>query len=308
VRFFRSLALAGAVSSFLVALLGSWVRVNNAGLTCPDWPLCNGAIVPALRGGVVLEWSHRAGAYLVSLVVVATLVAGWRLRSRIRGLVPALGTLAALLVAQVLLGGATVLLGNSPISVMLHWGTGMALFATFVVLTIQALTAPANGPARFDAAAAQLLALAAVIAFVTMCIGSYVGSSYAGLACPAFPQCDGTLLGHTDAQRLQMLHRIAAALLALAAIASVAAAWIGSPRVRRFALIGLTLVGVQVALGAVNVAFALPLLLREAHAANAALVFIAYVIAATLALLEPFPSLARASNAPVRNEPAAATR
>jgi heme A synthase len=303
VQLFRSLTLAGAASAFLVAILGSWVRVNNAGLTCPDWPLCKGAIVPALQGGVVLEWSHRAGAYAVSLMVVATLLAGWRLRSRIRGLLPALAALGALLVAQVLLGGATVLLGNSPLSVTLHWGTGMALFATFVVLAIQTMLA-ASGPPRLDASTAWLLGLAAAIAFVTMCIGSYVGSSYAGLACPAFPQCDATLLGHTDAQRLQMLHRIAAALLVLAAIVSASAAWLGSPRVRRFALLGVALVGVQVLLGAANVAWALPPLLREAHAANAALVFIAYVVAATLALFEPLPFPERA-RAP-RSEPMAA--
>jgi heme A synthase len=305
VQFFRGLTLAGALAAFLVAILGSWVRVNGAGLTCPDWPLCNGAIVPALQGGVVLEWSHRAGAYAVSLIVVATLVAGWRVRSQIRGLVPVLGALAALLVAQVLLGGATVLLGNSPLSVMLHWGTGMALFATFVVLAIQSMLAT-SGPARFDAGTARLLGLAAAIAFVTMCIGSYVGSSYAGLACPAFPQCDATLLGHTDAQRLQMLHRIAAALLALAAIVSATAAWLASPRVRRFALLGVALVGVQVLLGAANVAWALPSALREAHAANAALVFIAYVVAATLALFEPLERPAPASTATVRSEPMAA--
>jgi len=303
VQLFRNLTLAGAASAFLVAILGSWVRVNNAGLTCPDWPLCKGAIVPALQGGVVLEWSHRAGAYAVSLIVVATLLAGWRLCSRIRGLLQSLVALGALLVAQVLLGGATVLLGNTPLSVMLHWGTGMALFAMFVVLAIQTMLA-ASGPPRFDASTAWLLGLAAAIAFVTMCIGSYVGSSYAGLACPAFPQCDGTLLGHTDAQRLQMLHRIAAALLVLAAIVSASAAWLGSPRVRRFALLGVALVGVQVLLGAANVAWALPPLLREAHAANAALVFIAYVVAATLALFEPlpFPERARA----LRSEPMAA--
>lgn len=304
-QFFRSLTLAGAASAFLVAILGSWVRVNNAGLTCPDWPLCKGALVPALQGGVVLEWSHRVGAYAVSLIVVATLLAGWRLRARIVGLVPVLGALAALLVTQVLLGGATVLLGNSPLSVMLHWGTGMALFATFVVLGMQALLA-AGGPARFDAATARLLGLAAAIAFVTMCIGSYVGSSYAGLACPSFPQCDASLFGHNDAQWLQMLHRIAAALLALAAIVSAVAAWLGSPRVRRFALLGVALVGVQVLLGAANVAWALPPLLREAHAANAALVFIAYVVAAALALFEPLPPLVPATAAVVRSEPMAA--
>ena len=34
------------------------------GMTCPDWPLCQGEVVPVLDGGVVLEWSHRMVALL----------------------------------------------------------------------------------------------------------------------------------------------------------------------------------------------------------------------------------------------------
>src|SRR5512143_280754 len=43
---FRRLALAGLVLCFVVVVLGAYVRLNAAGLGCPDWPGCYGHITP----------------------------------------------------------------------------------------------------------------------------------------------------------------------------------------------------------------------------------------------------------------------
>jgi cytochrome c oxidase assembly protein subunit 15 len=144
----------------------------------------------------------------------------------------------------------------------------------------------------FGDGAAPSLCLAALFAFVTMCVGAYVSSSYAGLACTTVPICDGSLLGHGAAQLAQMLHRFAATAFFFAAIVATYAAWHGgSRRVRAFATLGLSLVSVQIVLGVANVLWALPTALREAHAANAGATFLAFVIAAILAALEPYRAL-----------------
>ncbi|GAC1302776.1 MAG: heme A synthase CtaA [Vulcanimicrobiaceae bacterium] len=292
-KIFRAFAVASAMLAFVIAVLGSWVRINNAGLTCPDWPLCNGQLVPSLHGGVVLEWSHRLVAFIESFVVLGAIVTGFRARRRIAGVTPALVVLGVIFALQVSLGGATVFLANSPLSVMLHWGMGMALLATLTALAVVATLAPTpRGTLRIGDGAAPALALAAGFAFVTMCVGAYVSSSYAGLACATVPGCDGTIFGHTAAQLVQMLHRLGAVAFAIVALIATASSWSAGGGVRAFAGLGLGLLAAQIALGIGNVLWHLPIGLREAHAANAGATFLAFVIAAVLAAFDARPALA----------------
>ncbi len=45
------LALAADAVALLTLMLGSWTRINGAGLTCPDWPLCHGRFLPSMGDG-----------------------------------------------------------------------------------------------------------------------------------------------------------------------------------------------------------------------------------------------------------------
>jgi cytochrome c oxidase assembly protein subunit 15 len=312
VKVFRTFAAGSALLAFVLAVLGSWVRINNAGLTCPDWPLCHGQLVPALHGGIVLEWSHRLVAFVETFFVLGAIVTGLRERKAVAGVAPALVALALIFALQVSLGGITVLLANSPLSVMLHWGMGMALLADLTILAVLAWRKP-QPTARERATRASgfpvagILALTATLAFVTMCAGAYVSSSYAGLACTLVPGCGDTAFGQTAAQHVQMLHRVLAAGVALAALVAAVIAKDASFAVRSFAWTGAALVAAQIALGIGNVVWRLPIGLREAHAANAGATFLAFVIATVLAALEPLPGGA-AQVAPAESTARAAGR
>lgn len=291
------LSAAAVAVAYGEVMLGSWTRINGAGMTCPDYPLCRGALVPSLSGGTVWEWTHRLTAALLSLLVIAVLVRAWNLRRQAGFVTPAAAVVAVLFGFQVFLGAATVHLSNSPASVVWHWGTAMVLVASLAVLAIFAYAAHRS----YDAPAANTLvtgslAASTAIAFVTMCVGAYVSSSGAGLACIDIPACAGHMVVYTPGQYVQMLHRFLAAGALLSAAASFALAWAmraGGP-VRFFAALAFGLVLVQVLLGLLNVALRLPVDLREAHAANAALVFLAFVCATAFACLEHTREFARA--------------
>lgn len=278
-------------------MLGSWTRINGAGMTCPDYPLCHGEFIPSMGAGTVWEWTHRVTAALLSLLVIGVLASAWRLRKAARFVTPAGSIVAALFAFQLFLGAATVHLSNSPISVVWHWGTAMAFVASLAAMAIFAYTserATDEAPSRRQTVVLAALATTSLIAFVTMCAGAYVSSSGAGLACVDVPGCAGNVVVYTPGQYVQMLHRFVAAICLLSAVLSFSLVWAlgAAARVRVAASIGLGLVFVQIVLGLLNVALRLPIELREAHAANAALVFLAFVCASAFAALSA-PQLSR---------------
>jgi heme A synthase len=83
-----------------------------------------------------------------------------------------------------------------------------------------------------------------------------------------------------------MLHRAIAGVFLV--FATVAAYWAAGAtgRVRAASLSAFAFVLVQIGLGIANVVWALPTPLREAHAANAGITFLAYVTAFVLATLD----------------------
>jgi heme A synthase len=284
---FRAFSLAAAIAAFALAVLGSWIRINGAGMTCPDWPLCHGAVVPILDGGVVLEWSHRMVALLEGVLLLGAIATGWRARRDIAGVTPLLLALGGIFVVQVALGAGTVAVANSPLSVVAHWGMAMLFLAVLTALAIVAVVAP-RPTTRAQNGLFPLLWVAAAGAFVTMCAGAFVSSSGAGLACSSLPGCEpGSWNGTSAAEGAQMMHRVLAGIFF--ALATVVAYWgaLGTtPRVRNAALVAYALIVLQVMLGMANVVWQLPLGLREAHAANAAATFIAFVGAIVFAAID----------------------
>jgi heme A synthase len=285
VKTLARLSLAAVLVAYGEVMLGSWTRINGAGMTCPDYPLCHGEFIPSMGGGTVWEWTHRLTAALLSVLVAAVLVTAWRLRKRAPFVARAAWVIGGLFAFQVFLGAATVHLSNSPISVVWHWGTAMAFVASLAAMCIFAYTSPAStqqGRLAQRRIVSGALAGTALVAFATMCIGAYVSSSGAGLACLDVPVCAGHVVVYTSGQYVQMLHRFVAAACVLCAAVSFALVWgLGaSPRVRIAASAGIALLFVQILLGLLNVALRLPIDLREAHAANAALVFLSFVSAA----------------------------
>ena len=129
--------LAG-VTFFLMAL-GSATRVMNAGLSCPDWPLCYGELVPRSQMDlqVFLEWFHRVVATTVGLGAIVLVGTSWLLRRSLPSWLPwaSLGALS-LVVFQGILGGLTVTELLRFDIVTAHLGTGLLFFSLLLSIGI----------------------------------------------------------------------------------------------------------------------------------------------------------------------------
>lgn len=290
----RRLAFAALALTFVVVVVGAYVRLSDAGLGCPDWPLCYGRPIPD-AGEDVRAWKemvHRWLAGTLGLLLFALLLVAWRTRQS-RALA---SVIAALVVFQAALGMWTVTMLLKPVIVTAHLAGGMTLLALLVWLCLEragyGTTVHARGLRR-----AAALALAAVA--LQILLGGWVSANYAALACPDLPLClgralppmdfangfhvvrelgrthDGELLPQTALVAIHWSHRM----FALVVVAVVAWAAIRASQLYRAlgVLIG-ALLALQFSLGIANVAFSVPLALAAAHNAGAAALLAALVV------------------------------
>ena len=213
---YRALVFAATALAFVVIVAGAYVRLNDAGLGCPDWPGCYGEISPAhakerisqavkAQGGehgpvstgkAWREMGHRYLAGALGILILVMAIAAWRARaSRVDALLPS--ALVVLVALQAALGMWTVTLLLKPVIVTLHLLGGMATFALLAWLVARELDLGLWLARR--AVSLRKWALAALaIVFVQIALGGWVSSNYAALACVDFPACHGQWLPAMD--------------------------------------------------------------------------------------------------------------
>ena len=130
-----------AVLVFGQSVLGALVRHTDAGMACPDFPLCLGQVVPPLVNvPITAHFVHRVLAIVTTAVVVGSFLWAYQAdvsSSQRRWLAAA----AALVIVQVGLGIASVLSVLAVAPVSLHTLVAAALLSVLVrVATLARLT------------------------------------------------------------------------------------------------------------------------------------------------------------------------
>ncbi len=286
-----SCGLSLLTSHLVVALIalvgiGGATRVMEAGLACPDWPLCYGSLLPGRQMNlqVFLEWFHRLDAFLVGLALLFLQVWSLIRRDRLPSWLPwASGAALLLVVLQGGLGALTVTRLLRFDLVTAHLSTALALVALVSCLhqglagTLPStVSSPLPSAPERGSTAALLVRLqrhawwlvaagAALLVFGQAVSGALMASRWAS----------GRCLASGDACRWLALHRQLASPVALCVLLVSAGLLLVPERRQRhwpYALAAGLLVVLQVVLGLLTLRLSLAApLVTVAHQITAAL-------------------------------------
>lgn len=195
------------VLTFIVVVLGAFVRLSDAGLGCPDWPGCYGHIgVPESQAelshaetkfGQTVEpakaWKEMIHRYVAStvgfLILIMCCLAAFRRKSVTQPLLPPLALLI-LVIFQGLLGMWTVTLLVKPIIVSAHLIGGMSTLGLlwWILLTQGRYFAPNSISNAYKLRRLAIVAL--VVLVIQIFLGAWTSTNYAATACgSSFPTC-----------------------------------------------------------------------------------------------------------------------
>jgi cytochrome c oxidase assembly protein subunit 15 len=192
----RKLRWKIAIATFILMAIGSATRVMNAGLACPDWPLCYGTLFPGQQMNlqVFLEWFHRLDAALIGVMTIVLVgLTGWH-----RKALPAWTPWAALsalglIVFQGVLGGLTVTQLLRFDIVTAHLGTALLFFSTLLVMGTLLLPYQATGTVG---KLPWVSLTAAILVYLQSLSGGLVGSQWALHQCLMVSQLFSVMNAH----------------------------------------------------------------------------------------------------------------
>ncbi|GAA6135543.1 COX15/CtaA family protein [Oceaniserpentilla sp. 4NH20-0058] len=281
-------ALFNILLTLLVITLGALTRLLDAGLGCPDWPVCYGHPFPISNEAAIefTQWQFDSGKawmemihrYAASALGLSILIQAALIWPRYLGALRWLAVfLCVWVVLQGLFGMWTVTLRLWPPVVSAHLlGGAVTLGAQFLIWRV--ITSNREPQWR-----SWWSAFALIIIF-QMALGAWTSSHYAGLACPDFPTCQGNWWVEINAEILhspmvegdeylggigsnhqrmaiQWVHRLGALAVLLLFILLV---FKYPLQKRRLAFCG-SILFIQISLGILNAVWLLPLSLALLH-------------------------------------------
>lgn len=216
---YKRLVAFTTVLTFLLIMLGAFVRLTDAGLGCPDWPGCYGKLTPThaaeeiaqaveIQGGTHgpvsmpkawKEMAHRYVATFLGFLIIGIMALAWKKRAELKQS-PALATWLFFAVClQGAFGAWTVTMLLKPAIVTGHLIGGMTILGMLTWLWLRQ-TSPARtvAPPR-NRSGLRILARVGLVAVAAQIIlGGWVSTNYAAVVCTDFPTCQGSMWPHME--------------------------------------------------------------------------------------------------------------
>lgn len=278
--------------TFIMILLGGIVKTTGSSLACPDWPTCNGSLVPPMRGAVAIEHSHRLLGTVIGILTALMVLFTVPYRKMDPKLHKAALLALVFVIIQGLLGGLTVLTRITPAISAFHLALSHLFFGVLLFVYYKSCEhreppqekLPQEIPSKF----LRNAKIATVLVFVQICLGAIIRhydlGGVCGLGWENSVFCADLVTGNHTVwpmndlkQELHMLHRLNGILVLVSLIALTIpllkfAKQIGHKSLRRLiiaihavvtlqVLVGISVVGTSIALHPITLHLALGLTL-----------------------------------------------
>jgi len=275
-KFLKNFLRILIIMTFILISLGGAVRAMNAGLSCPDWPLCFGKFVPDFHVQVYYEFIHRCLAGLVAIFTFC-LAIYFHIKKFPKKNLKTIWMGISILLIQIVFGGLTVLKLLKFSVVTAHLIFGMTFLSTLLWLYFQLFDESNKLEEKTPKSFHIVLFLVTFMLAIQIILGGLVSTNYAGLACEGFPLCNGELIPTLSGLvGLHVKHRFWGYLTALAIFSFTKLIWKNkkqkwmNPQIVKYGTWLSILVILQICVGATNVLFQIPPIITVIHLALAA--------------------------------------
>ncbi|MBU8877540.1 COX15/CtaA family protein [Bacillus sp. FJAT-29790] len=257
------LAFVTIMITYALIVFGGYVATSNSGMGCgPEWPLCNGEVVPVLKGDTLIEFAHRVIGAILGLVAILLFIKILRAEVDTTTRSVAWGMIS-LLIGQVLLGAVVVVLDLPVTVVSIHLLIAMVFLACVIWIwrkfsleetgyAIHSYHSTVNEGKRKTIV--FHLNVIILLLFLTLAFGAYIKHENYGLAC-GWLDCQSSFFPVTIPEILQTIHRslaVASAIYILLLMFWAFSKKWGVPIQRRFMVMAM-IVFVQMLIGLVTV-------------------------------------------------------
>lgn len=172
---FRTLALVSLGGLYLVMITGAIVRLTGSGLGCDNWPRCGSTPFPERGFHAFVEFGNRVIALIAILTAVAVWLAARKAPDLSRRVTRLAGLVALATVAQIPLGGVTVMLDLNPYAVMSHFLLALLTIGLATVVAVEGNAhARGRGRSQFPKALARMAIILVPAALVLIVTGAFV--------------------------------------------------------------------------------------------------------------------------------------